>query len=198
MSAVLEQVRNRLGAGWEMYWGYPPKGVYLLKEEYLSDPSSLTRQCGRDGLVVVYIAAVAGDFAVVYGRVKPHNVGCPVATFVKEFNRSEVRTAVRALVEYATAVDKIPVFQINPEVLRFAGLCDEYPVVCEEPEAVVKRLENREPEKSERSQAAASRSEWVLGEVLRVLSDLVERDPIYVEVLKKVVENPEKLKECYD
>ncbi|MGC9051991.1 MAG: hypothetical protein ACP5J3_13810, partial [Pyrobaculum sp.] len=70
MEVSISQVRSWLGAGWEMYWGPPPRGVYLLKEEYMADPADVDERCG-EGPVVVYVAAVFDTLNVVYGRVKP-------------------------------------------------------------------------------------------------------------------------------
>ncbi|MGC9051381.1 hypothetical protein [Pyrobaculum sp.] len=62
---------------------------------------------------------------------------------------SRVRQAVKTLVEFAVSVDRLPLFQLNPEVIRFAGLCDEYSLVCEEPHVVIQRLVERAGRRSE-------------------------------------------------
>ncbi|MGC8994386.1 MAG: hypothetical protein ACP5J0_03210, partial [Pyrobaculum sp.] len=38
---------------------------------------------------------------------------------------------------------------------------------------------------------------WLINELVKVLADLMERDPSYVEVVRRVVEDPERLRECY-
>jgi hypothetical protein len=38
---------------------------------------------------------------------------------------------------------------------------------------------------------------WLINELVKVLTDLMERDPSYVEVVRRVVEDPERLRECY-
>jgi hypothetical protein len=197
MEASISQVRSWLGAGWEMYWGQPPKGVYLLKEDYMADPADVDERCG-EGPVVVYVAAVFDTLNVVYGRVKPGVARCPVATFTRRFPMSRVRHAVKTLVEFAVSVDRLPLFQLNPEVIRFAGLCGEYPLVCEEPQVVIQRLAERAGRRP-----AVVREEgrggggWLINELVKVLTDLMERDPSYVEVVRRVVEDPERLRECY-
>jgi hypothetical protein len=196
MEASISRVRSWLGAGWEMYWGQPPRGVYLLKEEYMTDPATVDERCG-EGLVVVYIAAIFDTLSLVYGRVKPGVAKCPVATFVRRFPVSRVRQAVKTLVEFAVSVDRVPLFQLNPEVIRFAGLCNEYPLICEEPSVVIQRLVERTGRRPAATRERDHGVGWLINELVKVLTDLIERDPSYVEVVRLVVKDPERLRECY-
>jgi hypothetical protein len=200
MASVLTEVVARLGVGWRMQWGPPPNGVYLLKEVYMAEPEEASAYCREGDLVVVYIvAALEGGLNVVYGRVKPSLFKCPVATFIRRFAKSEARQAVKTLIDFATGVDKVPLFQINPELIRFAGLCDDYPVLCEDLVVVVnkltaasaKRQRRREAEQPPRPQT------WLLDELARILREKMELDASFVEIVKKIIENPERLRECY-
>lgn len=188
MASTLGQIVEYLGSGWRMHWGYPPVGgVFLLKEVYMSDPAVVSRLCGEESAVIVYITAEVDGVYITYGRVKPGVVGCPVATFSRAFKRAEAREAVRTLVEYALRVERVPPFQINPDVLRFADLCEEYPYLCEESVEIVKRLE-------ERVKRRLDEREW--RDLERAIRDLI-RDPQLAKLLRQVVENPERLRECY-
>ena len=200
MASVLREVEARLGAGWRMQWGLPPNGIYLLKEAYMAEPEEVSAYCREGDLVVVYVvAALGGGLNVVYGRVKPGLFKCPVATFIKRFAKSEARQAVKTLIDFATGVDKVPLFQINPELIRFAGLCDEYPVVCEDPVVIVgklaatpaKRQRRREAEPPLRPQT------WLLDELVRILREKMELEAGFVDIVKKIIEDPERLRECY-
>lgn len=198
MEVSISHVRSWLGTGWEMYWGAPPRGVFLLREEYMADPATVEERCGGgDGPVVVYIVAVFDTLNVVYGRVKPGVTRCPAATFTRRFPMSRVRHAVKTLVEFAVTVDRLPVFQLNSEVIRFAGLCDEYPLVCEEPFVVVRKLVERAVRRPAAAREESRGWGWLINELVKVLTDLMERDSSYVEVVRRVVENPGKLRECY-
>ncbi len=201
MASVLREVEARLGEGWRMRWGMPQRGVYLLKEVYMAEPSEVSSYCrGRDSFVVVYVvASLDGGLDVVYGRVKPGALECPAATFTRRFPRAEARSAVETLIDFATRVDKVPLFQINPEVIRFAGLCDEYPLICEEPAVVIRRLTAGVAEKKTRSQRVVSTASgmWLVEELARILREKLELDGGFAEVLKRVIEEPDKLKECY-
>jgi hypothetical protein len=168
----------------------------------MAEPSEASAYCKRkDAFVVVYIvASIDGGLDVVYGRVKPGLMECPVATFMKRFARAEAKHAIKTIVDFATKVDKVPIFQINPEVVRFAGLCDEYPLLCEDPVVIIKRLSTGIAERrggGERSQPRPSNQTWLLDELVRVLREKLELDPDFAEVIKRVVENPDKLRECY-
>lgn len=197
MQQTINRVKSWLGEGWEFYWGLPPSGVYLLKEEYMVDPRTLDVKCGGgDGLVIVYVVASFGSVNVVYGKVKPFITRCPTATFTRSFKRDMIKSAVKLLIEFATTADGVSIFQINPEVVRFAGLCEEYPLVCDEPAAVVKKLEERIARVPGPKRAVGSTG-WALGELVRVLNDVVSRDPTFIEVIKKVAEDPERLRACY-
>ncbi|MFN7105447.1 MAG: hypothetical protein ACK4M3_02515, partial [Pyrobaculum sp.] len=144
MTSRLRQVAEFLGDGWQMYWGPPPPGgIYILKDVYMSDPGDVEAICRQEGFVVVYITAAVRNLYITYGRVRPGVFRCPAATFIRRFDSREVKIAARTLVEFVLKVERLPLFQINPEVLRFADLCQEYLHVCEEPEAVIKRLEER-------------------------------------------------------
>jgi hypothetical protein len=131
--------------------------------------------------------------------VKPGLFKCPVATFIRRFAKSEARQAVKTLIDFATGVDKVPLFQINPELIRFAGLCDEYPIICEDPVVVVsklaatldKRQRRREAEPPLRPQT------WLLDELVRILREKMELDASFVDIVKKIIEDPERLRECY-
>lgn len=200
MSASVQAVKAWLGADWEMYWGPPPRGVYLLKEAYMADPGDVGEMCqGTDKPVVVYVAASAGGLWIVYGRVKPGVVDCPVATFIKEFG-GDVKKAVRTLVRFVIEVERIPAFQLNPEVLQFAGMCDEYPAVCGDPFDVVKRVVENAGGKARRGAETRRSPEsglWVVEELARLFRDLVGEDPSFVDVLRKVLEDPHRLRVCY-
>ena len=200
MASVLREVEARLGEGWRMQWEPPPGGVYLLKEVYMAEPEEASAYCGEGDLVVVYIvAALEGGLNVVYGRVKPGLSRCPMATFMRRFAKYEARQAVKTLIDFATGVDKVPLFQINPELIRFAGLCDEYPIVCEDPVVVVsklvaasaRQLRQREAEPPPRPQT------WLLEELVKILREKIELDAGFVEIVKKIVEDPERLRGCY-
>lgn len=197
MQQTINRVKAWLGEGWEFYWGLPPSGVYLLKEEYMVDPGALDVKCGEgNGLVIVYVVASFGPLNVVYGKVKPFLTRCPTATFTRSFKSDMIKGAVKLLIEFATVADGVSIFQINPEVVRYAGLCDDYPLVCDEPVAVVKKLEARISKPSGRGRLVRG-AEWAVGELIRVLNDVVNRDPGFVEVIKKVAEDPERLRACY-
>jgi hypothetical protein len=122
-----------------------------------------------------------------------------MATFMRRFAKSEARQAVKTLIDFATGVDKVPLFQINPELIRFAGLCEEYPVVCEDPVVVVsklvaasaRQLRQREAESPPRPQT------WLLEELVKILREKIELDAGFVEIVKKIVEDPERLRGCY-
>jgi len=201
MASVLREVETWLGEGWKMRWGLPQRGVYLLKEVYMAEPSEASSYCsGRDSFVIVYIvASLDGGLDMVYGRVKPGVFECPAATFTRRFPRAEARSAVKTLLDFATKVDKVPLFQINPEVVRFAGLCDEYPLVCEDPAVVIKRLNTGVAEaKARRHVGAPGRSGmWLVEELARILREKLELDSGFAEVLRRVIEDPDRLRECY-
>ncbi|MFN3803534.1 MAG: hypothetical protein ACK4SY_00550, partial [Pyrobaculum sp.] len=93
--------------------------------------------------------------------------------------------AARTLVEFVLKVERLPLFQINPEVLRFADLCREYLHVCEDPTAVVKKLEERPATREAGVQTAGG---------LDVLRELARRDPQLVELLTRV--DLERLRTC--
>jgi len=200
MASVLREVEAWLGEGWRMRWGMPQRGVYLLKEVYMAEPSEASSYCRRDSFVVVYIvASLDGGLDVVYGRVKPGALECPAATFTRRFPRAEARSAVKTLVDFAVKVDKVPLFQVNPEVLRFAGLCDDYPLVCEDPAVVIKRLMANAADKRTHSQRGVSTASgmWLVEELARILREKLELDSGFAEVLKRVIEDPDRLRECY-
>lgn len=203
MAASIQAARAWLGADWDVYWGQPPRGVYLLKEAYMAEPKDGVEMCrGVDKPVVVYVAASAAGLWIVYGRVKPGVVDCPVATFIKEFG-GDVKKAVRTLARFVIEVERLPVFQLNPEVLQFAGMCDEYPAVCGDPFDVVKRVVEEAGRKTRRSHGAETshRSSgpglWVVDELARLFRDLASEDPSFVDVLRKVLEDPQRLRVCY-
>jgi|GEM_PF-908700 hypothetical protein len=204
MASVLREVETWLGEGWRMRWEMPQRGVYLLKEVYMAEPSEASSYCrGRDSFVVVYIvASLEGGLDVVYGRVKPGVLGCPAATFTRRFSRAETKAAVRTLIDFATKVDKVPLFQINPDVIRFAGLCDEYPLICEDPAVVINRLSadapkvRRQVEIQVKPETSAKSSLWLVEELARILRDKLELDGGFAEVLKRVIEDPDRLREC--
>lgn len=184
MTSRLRQVAEFLGDGWQMYWGPPPPGgIYILKDVYMSDPGDVEAICRQEGFVVVYITAAVRNLYITYGRVRPGVFRCPAATFIRRFDSREVKIAARTLVEFVLKVERLPLFQINPEVLRFADLCQEYLHVCEEPEAVIKRLEER---------PLATRQ--AAGGGLAALRELTRRDPQLVELLTRV--DLEKLRAC--
>lgn len=189
MESLLAQISQHLGDGWHMYWGHPPSGVFVLKDVYMSDPQEVSQMC-REGAVVVYITAMVGDTYVIHGRVKPGVINCPVVTFVKKYKRRDARDAVGRLIEFVLKVEKLPPFQINPEVLRFADLCWDYPYLCEEPTEVVKALE----EKVDKNKHRARETSKELEDLIRAL---VASDSRMLNLLKQVLENPEKLVECY-
>lgn len=197
MKPLLKDVIDVLGEGWKMYWGLPPNGVYLLKEAYMADPEDIEHLCKSGDNIVIYIAATFGGLNIVYGRVKPRPLNCPVATFIKNFNKRDIKAAVKTLIEFALLVEKLPLFQINPEVVRFAGLCEEYPLICEDPLVIVNALKKVEARNRNKPVSVFTSQELVLRELVRVLRDKIEVDSKFIEVVKKVVEDPERLQICY-
>ncbi|MEM1663208.1 MAG: hypothetical protein QW610_02670 [Pyrobaculum sp.] len=192
--SLISQVRERLGVEWELVWRPPPPGVFLLKEEYLTKAEAVESICARGDTPVVYIVVYIGDVVVVYGRVKPAPAKCPVATFSKKFPVGKAREAVRALIDYALEVDKIPVFQLNPDVLRYADLCHLFPLVCDDPVEVISHVKKSREVSIRRPKGQAGD---VFTLLVQVLKEKVDLDPAYLEIVKKVVEDPERLRACY-
>lgn len=194
---TLTEVKSWLGEGWEMRWAPPPRGVSLLKEFHMADPAEVEPLCRRGEAVVVYIVASVEDLNVIYGRVKPRVTSCPTATFIRRFRWGEAAEAVKTLVEFALKVDKVPLFQINPEVVRYAGLCGEYPLLCEEPDVVVEALRRRLGRRGNTQVIQPRGDGWALDELVKVLREKIELDAAFAEVVKKVAEDPERLRMCY-
>jgi len=195
MIARVEEVAKALGEGWTLRWGETPVGgVYMLKEAYMWRPEDVEPYCKRpEKPIVIYIVVSVEGLDVVYSRVRPGPLSCPVATFVKKYRWSDVRTAVKSLVEFITRVERIPYFQLNPELLRLAGLCDEYPLVCDDPFEVIRRVAAPRGGGARR----LSQPRPVLEELVKVLRERLEFDASFEVVVRRVVEDPERLRACY-
>lgn len=198
----LERIARSLGEGWEVRYALPPPGISVLRDEYMAGQGELEELCSREEAPVIpyIVAEVEGGPTFVFGRVIPAPPGCRTAVFRRRFRRGP--HAARALVEYAVKAEKVPTFQLNPLVVQFAGLCDEYPTVCMEPEEVVRRLEepraSQGPDAGATSGAASSEPPPVLVRDLELLFRELATDPAYARILREILERPERLRQCYD
>jgi len=122
----VERVAQMLGPRWKMYLGPPPGGVWVVRRGALVE----VKECERQPVPVVYLAARAEDMWFVVGKARPEPA-CMSVTFFTYLPTA--KKAVEMLIEYGKKIFEFFPPQFDIDLIRAVGLCNrpDFVELCE-------------------------------------------------------------------